>query len=170
VHELVLGGVSSGKSAWAEARAARYPRVTYVATAEAGDAEMAERLRRHRARRPAHWRTREAGDDLPELLRAHRGAAHCLLVDGLGLWLARFVDDPARLEAAAAALPAALEAASGPVLLVSDEVGLGGVAAHPVARRFADHLGRLNQALAARCARVVLVAAGLPLFLKGEPS
>jgi len=169
VHELVLGGVSSGKSAWAEARAARHPRVTYVATAEARDGEMAERLRRHRARRPAHWRTLEAGDDLPDLLRAHREADHCLLVDGLGLWLARFVDDATRLRAAAEALPVALEAASGPVLLVSDEVGLGGVAAHPVARRFADHLGRLNQALAARCARVVLVAAGLPLYLKGEP-
>ncbi len=168
MRELVLGGVSSGKSAWAEARAARHPRVTYVATAEAMDEEMAERLRRHRARRPAHWRTVTTGDELPDLLRAHREADHCLLVDGLGLWLARFVDDVVRLQAAVEALPAALEAASGPVLLVSDEVGLGGVAAHPVARRFADHLGRLNQALAARCARVVLVAAGLPLFLKGD--
>ncbi len=166
--ELVLGGVSSGKSAWAEARAARFSEVVYFATAWAGDEEMTRRIHHHRARRPRHWCLVEVGADLASALRRHDAEGRCLLVDGLGLWLARFVDDEARLAQAPQALLTALASLQASVILVSDEVGLGGVAMTPAGRRFADALGALNQALARRARRVVWVSAGLPLFLKGE--
>ncbi len=166
--ELVLGGVASGKSAWAEARAGRFAEVVYFATAWGGDAEMAARIRRHQVRRPGHWRVVEVEADLAAALRRHDAEGRCLLVDGLGLWLARFSDDQGRLAQTSQELLATLENLRASVILVSDEVGLGGVAMSSVGRRFADALGRLNQDLARRARRVVWVSAGLPLFLKGE--
>ena len=168
---LVLGGARSGKSAYAESlvegHLARHPRAValYLATAEAGDAEMAERIRQHRARRGTRWRTVEAPLEVAAVL-ASGGPAAPALLDCLTLWLANQMaagHDPAgeteRLLAAARAHPA-------PVVLVANEVGLGIVPKNALARAFRDEAGRLNQRAAAAADRVVFVAAGLPLVMK----
>ena len=167
--ELILGGARSGKSALAE----RHARdsglaVTYVATATAGDDEMAERIRHHRARRPAHWVTVEAPAELARILEHEAGAGRLLLVDCLTLWLGNLLDDAEALAAERDALLTALPKLPGRTLLVSNEVGLGIVPDNALARRFRDEAGRLNQAVAAACDRVTFVAAGLPLTLKGR--
>lgn len=168
MRELILGGARSGKSALAEQRAAASGQaVTFVATAEAGDAEMAARIAAHRERRPAHWTTVEAPRELAAALRAHAGPGRLLLVDCLTLWLANLVADDTALEHERAALLAALPALAGEIVLVSNEVGLGIVPDNPLGRRFRDAAGRLNQEVAGACERVTLVAAGLPLTLKG---
>lgn len=165
--ELIIGGARSGKSALAEARA-RDSRleVLYIATAIAGDAEMADRIAHHRARRPPHWRTIETPASLAETLVAESSPGQCIIVDCLTLWLAGLIDDPVHRVADVDALVAVLPALSGRVLLVSNEVGSGIVPANALARHFADEQGRLNQRVAAACDRVTLVVAGLPLELK----
>ena len=138
----------------------------YVATAQAFDDEMRTRIAEHRARRAAGWRTVEAP---LALLDALRGAGNApVLVDCLTLWLSNLLLADADLDAAEAALDAALGRAA-PTVLVSNEVGLGIVPDNALARRFRDHAGRLHQRLAARADRVVLTVAGLPLFMKGGP-
>lgn len=161
VITLVLGGTRSGKSEVAERLAARCPSpVTYVATGQASDPEMAERIAAHRDRRPASWSTVEAGLDLPEVLRGLDGT---VLVDALGTWVAGFPDlevDPGLLCEALRA-----RAARSDTILVSEEVGLGVHAPTEIGRRFADVLGSLNQAVAGVAGSVLLVVAGrvLPL-------
>lgn len=168
MRELIIGGARSGKSRLAEERAAASGlAVTYVATATAGDAEMAERIAEHRARRPTEWRTVEAGPELGAVLAAQCEPGRLVLVDCLTLWLGALIDDPDALARERAGLLAAVEQARGPVILVSNEVGLGIVPANAAARTFRDEAGRLNQAVAAACDRVTFVAAGLPLTLKG---
>lgn len=180
--ELILGGARSGKSSLAQARAAADGRaVTVIATAEAGDAEMAERIARHRAERPGHWRTVEAPRGLASALRAAAAADHCVVVDCLTLWLANLLggaETPPELHDAAQppvlatereALLAVLPVLPGRILLVANEVGLGLVPETPLGRLFRDEAGRLNQQLAALCQRVTFVAAGLPMELKGRP-
>lgn len=167
--ELILGGARSGKSALAEARARDSGLdVTYVATGAAGDEEMAARIAHHRARRPPHWATVEVPRALASALDAHAAPERCLIVDCLTLWLANLIDDETATKAETEALLAALPALPGRVLLVSNEVGCGIVPINALARRFADEQGRLNQRVAAVCRRVTLVAAGLPLELKGR--
>lgn len=179
---LVLGGARSGKSAHAE-RLARESRkeVVYLATSRAGDAEMAARIAHHRERRPAHWRTVEEELALADALRAHCTSGRIVLVDCLTLWLSNllFCDGrewpevgtvtlPDRFGAERAALLALLDGeAPGDIVFVSNEVGMGIVPWGAVSRCFADEAGRLNQDVAARAERVVFVAAGLPLMLKG---
>jgi len=166
---LVLGGARAGKSAYAEALIApddRGPGL-YLATAEAGDAEMAERIAQHRARRGAAWTTIEEPLELTQALRAYARAERPILVDCLTLWLSNLMLAGRDPEAATGGLIDALPRLAGPIVLVSNEVGLGIVPDNPLARRFRDAAGRLNQAVAAACQRVVLVAAGLPLVLKG---
>ncbi|QPC44372.1 bifunctional adenosylcobinamide kinase/adenosylcobinamide-phosphate guanylyltransferase [Kaustia mangrovi] len=165
---LVLGGARSGKSRHAEARGAghRGPK-RYIATAEAGDEEMAARIAAHRADRGAGWETIEAPRDLVSALRAAMAADAFVLVDCVTVWLSNVMlaeEDP---KAAVAALLDVLEEARGTVVLVSNEVGLGIVPDNALARRFRDVAGRANQQLAAACDEVVFVAAGLPLTLKG---
>mgnify|MGYP001228450332 CR=1 FL=1 len=177
--ELILGGARSGKSGEAERRAAASGlAVTVIATAEALDEEMAERIRRHRADRPAGWRTLEAPVALADTLRREAAPDRCLVVDCLTLWLCNLLAGAETLPPAAGAdalptfrrerdaLLAALPELPGRVILVANEVGLGLVPETPLGRLFRDEAGRLNQAVAARCARVVFVAAGLPLVLK----
>lgn len=167
MRELILGGVKSGKSCHAEAvAAASGATVVYLATARAGDAEMAERIARHRARRPAGWTTREVGDDLAGALAAEAAAGRCLLVDCLTLWLSGLIERPSAWRAARTALLEGVTAVPGTLLLVSNEVGDGVVPADPLSRRFVDEAGSLHQALAARCERVTRVTAGLPQRLK----
>lgn len=168
-HALVLGGARSGKSSLALRMAeALGPRRRFVATAEAFDAEMADRIARHRSERGPGWETLEAPLDLTGAVGPD-DAVDVVLVDCLTLWLSNLMfagRDPAE---ETAALMAAAEASETPVILVSNEVGLGLVPETPLGRAFRDAQGRLNQAVAARCRSVVFVAAGLPLSLKGPP-
>jgi adenosylcobinamide kinase / adenosylcobinamide-phosphate guanylyltransferase len=170
VKELVLGGVRSGKSRYAERQArASGLRVTYIATAIAGvDAELAERIRRHRSHRPAEWVTVEEPVALGAALRAHAGAECCLLVECLTLWVAHLLtsgsDD--RLESERSSLLRAVGEIPGHLILVSNETGLGIMPPGTLSRRFLDVSGELHQSLAAVCDRVTLVVAGLPQPLK----
>lgn len=169
MRELILGGARSGKSRLAEQRAlASELDVACIVTAEAGDAEMAARIEAHRARRPATWTTVEAPRYLATALRAEAGSDRIVLVDCLTLWLANLIDDESALARERARLLDLLPDLPGRIVLVSNEVGLGIVPAHPLARRFRDEAGILNQDLAAVCDRVTLVAAGLPVTLKAE--
>lgn len=163
----MLGGARSGKSRHAEALITRLPPPwVYVATAQAFDDEMRARIVEHRGRRAAGWRTIEAPLALADALRDAGDVP--VLVDCLTLWLSNLMLADADLDAAEAALDAALGRAA-PTVLVSNEVGLGIVPDNALARRFRDQAGRLHQRLAARADRVVLTVAGLPLFVKGGP-
>lgn len=170
---LVLGGARSGKSAYAERLIeALPPPWLYVATAEAWDDEMRARIAQHRARRPAGWETREAPRDLAGVL-AGPATGRPVLVDCLTLWLTNVLLAEVDLAGAdvAAETAALIEACArhpGPLVLVSNEVGLGIVPDNALARRFRDEAGRLHQRLAALADRVVLTVAGLPLVVKGD--
>jgi adenosylcobinamide kinase/adenosylcobinamide-phosphate guanylyltransferase len=164
---LVLGGARSGKSCYAERLiTAAPPPWIYVATAEPGDAEMAERIARHRARRGTGWTTLETPRDVVGALAAH--ATTPMLVDCLTLWLSNALLARADVDAEIERLEAALTQVAAPLVLVANEVGFGIVPDNPLGRRFRDAQGLLNQRIAARADRVVLVVAGLPLTIKGE--
>ena len=166
---LVLGGARSGKSRHAEALvSARPPPWLYVATGEAGDDEMTARIAAHRARRGADWRTIEAPRDIAAVLAGAPGGS-AMLVDCLTLWLSNLMLADADIDAEIDHLDDALTRAPVPLVLVSNEVGLGIVPDNALARRFRDAQGRLNQRVAARADRVVLMVAGLPLVVKGNP-
>jgi adenosylcobinamide kinase/adenosylcobinamide-phosphate guanylyltransferase len=163
---LVLGGARSGKSRHAEGLiAALPPPWTYVATAEAGDEEMAARIKSHRERRGAQWRTIEAPRELAKALAACGDGP--VLVDCLTLWLSNLMLAEANVEEETAQLEETLAATKGPLVLVANEVGSGIVPGYPLGRRFRDMQGILNQRMAARAERVILMVAGLPLALKG---
>lgn len=180
---LVLGGARSGKSAWAERLAAASGKeVVYIATAQAGDGEMAARIVHHRARRPSAWTTVEEPLALGDAILRASAPDRLVLVDCLTLWLSNLmfcgeadlpdagpIELPPRFELEHARFLQALAQAPGEVVLVSNEVGMGIVPFGAVTRRFADEAGRLNQATAAIAGRVVMLAAGLPLVLKGAP-
>lgn len=167
---LILGGARSGKSRYAEGLIAALPPVwnppwIYVATAEPGDEEMRARIAAHRARRGPSWQTVEAPQELAEAVILAQPAP--VLVDCLTLWLSNLMLIDADIEAETVRLERALEAATAPVVLVSNEVGSGIVPEHPLGRSFRDLQGALNQRIAARAERVVLMVAGLPLAVKG---
>jgi adenosylcobinamide kinase / adenosylcobinamide-phosphate guanylyltransferase len=163
---LVLGGARSGKSRYAERLiAACRPPWVYVATAEAGDAEMARRIADHRARRGGNWHTVEAPHDLPDALSGIAIDAP-VLVDCLTLWLSNRMLADSAMDAEVARLEAALGGRVEPTVLVSNEVGFGIVPDNALARRFRDLQGSLNQRLAACADRVILMVAGLPLTVK----
>ncbi|MDE2791549.1 MAG: bifunctional adenosylcobinamide kinase/adenosylcobinamide-phosphate guanylyltransferase [Paracoccaceae bacterium] len=172
---LVLGGAASGKSLYAErlAVASGLKRV-YVATARPSDAEMRQKIDRHRSRRGTQWTTIEAaGTDLVDLLTSGpgRGARSVVLVDSLTLWTSELVvsvQDVEKYDARASALREAVRHHAGPVICVSDDVSGGIVPANPLTRHFRDCHGRLNQGFAEDSDLVVLVTAGLPLALKGQ--
>ena len=165
---LVLGGACSGKSRYAECIVEGAAACgTYCATAEAGDAEMAQRIAAHRARRGSFWRTIEEPLALAPVIAAESLLDQPLLIDCLTLWLSNLILADRPIENETAALCAALRLAAGSVVLVANEVGLGLVPETPLGRRFRDAAGSLNQQIAALADRVVFVAAGLPLVLKG---
>jgi adenosylcobinamide kinase/adenosylcobinamide-phosphate guanylyltransferase len=164
---LVLGGARSGKSRYAEqlVECAASAGI-YCATAEAGDAEMAARIAAHRARRGPFWGTVEAPLALPEAIADQAAPERPVLVDCLTLWLSNLLLAGMRPDKSASALCRTLREAAGPVVLVSNEVGMGLVPETALGRRFRDAAGWLNQEVAALADRVVFVAAGLPLVLK----
>lgn len=184
MRELILGGARSGKSRLAEKKAvvceALGMEVVYIATAEALDAEMSERLAHHRAQRPGHWLTVEEPIALAQALQAHAAPNHCLIIDCLTLWLSALVfkgEAGQQMEAGEPiacaffarerqALLDVLPQLPGEIILVSNEIGSGVVPENRLARRFADEQGRLNQDVAARCERVTLSVAGIPLALR----
>ena len=170
---FVLGGARSGKSAHAEQLASDsgYP-VTYIATAQIADAEFAERVEHHRARRPAHWQLIEASVDLAGALASVDAPGHCILIDCLTLWLANLHFPPENTASSVdpqthmRAFEAALASVQGKVIVVSNENGLGVVPLGAATRLYVDEIGRLNQRVAALSTHVTMMIAGLPLVLK----
>lgn len=173
MRQLILGGVRSGKSRLAERLATAFDApVTYIATAEARDDEMAARIAAHRAHRPTHWQTVEAGVALGAAIDAAAQPGGVVLVDCLTLWLTQLLcaaDVDTALPLQREALLEAVRASQGELILVSNETGMGIMPMDALSRRFGDEAGRLHQDLAASCERVILTAAGLPLVLKGDP-
>jgi len=169
--ELILGGARSGKSRYAEQQAGRSGQpVVYIATAQALDAEMAQRIAHHRQQRPEHWHTREEPLALAAALR--RAAAEfpqaLLLVDCLTLWLTNCLlhEDGQRWAAEREQLLSLLQQPPAPLLLVSNEVGYGIVPLGDLSRRFVDEAGRLHQEIAQLAPEVTLVVAGIPMAVK----
>lgn len=180
---LILGGARSGKSAYAERLAGESGRpVLYIATATAGDDEMAARIARHRAQRPGDWRTVEAPVDVAEAVRGNAGRGDAVLLDCLTLWVSNVMlretgsateipmDSLAAIEARlvreALALVDEARQRDLSLALVSNEVGMGVVPAFPLGRQFQDVLGRVNQAVAGAADAVILMIVGLPVDLR----
>jgi adenosylcobinamide kinase/adenosylcobinamide-phosphate guanylyltransferase len=196
---LVLGGARGGKSGFAEQLAADLAaahggRVTYLATSETNDAEMAARVAAHRAARPAAWTTVECPREVPAALRTHAAGSDVFLLDCVTFWVSNLLfaqgafggTDPgdefnydksllsteqeraasARVSTAIDDLLSTLTATKTTLIAVSNEVGLGVVPEYPLARLYRDELGRANQRLAAAADKVYLLVAGLPLDLK----
>lgn len=165
--QLILGGARSGKSSFAQRQAENLPgELIYVATAQALDAEMAERITRHQAERGARWLTVEAPLDLLKVIESKSRLGNVLLVDCLTLWASNLMFAENDVAQAINGLTSALAKASGKIVLVSNEVGLGIVPDNALARRFRDVAGDVNQAVAKSVDSVVFVAAGLPMVLK----
>ncbi len=167
---LILGGARSGKSRHAESLVEQAGgRLVYLATAEARDEEMRARIREHQRRRGDRWQTIEEPLDLVAALTKHAAPECAILVDCLTLWLSNLMGAGRNVDGEVANLVAALPNLDGAILFVSNEVGMGIVPENALARSFRDQAGRLNQQVAAAADRVVFVAAGLPLVLKGPP-
>jgi adenosylcobinamide kinase/adenosylcobinamide-phosphate guanylyltransferase len=173
---LVLGGARSGKSTHAEKLATGtlhgatpHPAV-YIATAEAGDVEMATRIMAHRARRGVGWTTIEEPLKLAEALEAADAHDQPVLVDCLTLWLSNLMHAEADVDEATDDLMRSLDGHRSPVVFVSNELGLGLVPETPLGRSFRDAMGRMNMRVAERANRVIFMAAGLPLVMKDRPA
>ena len=168
---LVLGGARSGKSRIAlQVAASASPERTYIATAQAFDDEMRERIAQHRMERDASWRTIDAPLELCDSLRDLTAPGKAVLVDCLTLWLSNIVLADRDPEPETERLVQSIREARGPLVLVSNEVGHGIVPSTPLGRRFRDAQGRLNQRVAEACDAVVFVAAGCPILLKPAPA
>ena len=173
---LVLGGARSGKSTHAERlvtgslHGAAPQAAVYIATAQAGDVEMATRIMAHRARRGAGWTTIEEPLKLDEALGLAAVQGRPVLVDCLTLWLSNVMLAGGDVDEATDDLLRTLDEVAVPVVFVSNEVGLGIVPETPLGRSFRDAQGRLNMRMAERADRVILMAAGLPLTLKDRPA
>lgn len=172
---LVLGGARSGKSTHAEKLVTGtlfgdLPRpAVYIATAQAGDIEMATRIMAHRMRRGGNWTTLEEPLWLSDALQRAAPHRQPILIDCLTLWLSNLMHAGEDIDQAADELVQALDEIEMPVILVSNEVGLGIVPETSLGRAFRDAQGRLNMRMAERADRVVLMTAGLPLTLKDRP-
>lgn len=177
---LIFGGARSGKSAYAEQLAIASGRpVIYLATAQAGDAEMQSRIAHHQERRPASWRTLECTLELGKTILQASTPDNLILIDCLTLWLSNLlfsenieypeigrITPPENFSIQRAAFLLALENIPGDLIMVSNEVGMGIIPNGAISRWFVDEAGRLNQAVAAQCEQVSWVAAGLPLHFK----
>ena len=172
---LVLGGVKSGKSRYAEQQARNWLQgsgegqreLVYLATAESLGDEFSDRIARHRARRPADWLTIEEPIAIAEVIRQHADPNQCVLVECLTLWMSNLLGlEEAAREQQVEQFLEALSASRAEIFLVANETGLGIMPANRLARAFGDASGILHQRLAAVCNRVVVIVAGLPLELK----
>ena len=160
---LILGGARSGKSRFAESlcKALR----TYIATAQAFDDEMTQRIAKHRDDRGPEWNTIEAPLDLVGAVKSAKGD---VMVDCLTLWLTNLVMKEENVEAEISALIEALKHTTNKLIIVSNELGLGIVPEHGLSRRFRDQHGVMNQHLAAVAQCVVFMVAGIPQVIKGR--
>ncbi len=166
---LVLGGVRSGKSHYAQQLGEHASRVVFVATATAGDDdEMRRKVERHQASRPPHWQTVEEPLRLAETIARHGSSCDLMIIDCLTFFAANLLDASGDEQSAVEALCMALKTPPCSVVLVSNEVGSGVVPAYPSGRRFRDLLGEMNQSVARVASNVLLLVAGLPLVLKGD--
>ena len=164
---LVLGGVRSGKSRYAQQLGEQTERVVFVATAHAGDDDMHRKIARHRDNRPAHWTTVEEPLALAETLAQHGPACDLMIIDCLTFFATNLLMQEAD-EGPVGRLCTALVEPPCSVVLVSNEVGSGVVPPYLLGRRFRDLLGEINQSVAKVSSDVLLLVAGLPLVLKGE--
>ena len=168
---LILGGVKSGKSALAEGQAIDSQlKVTYIATATAGDSAMRQRINHHQQQRPTDWQTIEEPIHLAKQLQDHCSANHCILVDCLTLWLTNLLmqNDEALLRSETNDLIASLANIKGKLIIVSNETNMGIMPLGDITRRYCDEIGLLHQTIAALSDTVVLTIAGLPHILKGK--
>jgi len=166
---LVLGGARSGKSRYAEDLTMLLPPPwVYIATAQGLDEEMRQRIAEHRRRRGGEWRTIEAPLDLAGAIRDAKKEGHAVLVDCLTLWITNLWLTQMDQRAEEARLKAALNRAALPIVLVSNEVGLGIVPETELGRALRDEIGSLNQRFAALADRVILLVAGLPIVVKEQ--
>jgi adenosylcobinamide kinase / adenosylcobinamide-phosphate guanylyltransferase len=170
---FVLGGAQSGKSYYAQRLAAGFERVTFIATAEARDAEMRKKIARHRSERPADWRTVEAPVDLCARIRSESANADAIIVDCLTVYVANVMGRRTRRrcnpEEHIDELCDAIQAANASVILVSNEVGSGVVPPYRSGRVFRDFLGQLNRKVAEIADTIVLMVAGFPVMVKARP-
>lgn len=165
---LVLGGARSGKSSFAENLVTQSGLTRhYIATGRAWDDEMRDRIRAHQVQRGEGWITHEEPVDLVGQLSAIDAPDCAVLVDCLTLWVTNLMLDNSDIPAECARLVDLVSRLKGRVVFVSNEVGLGIVPENRMARDFRDHAGRLHQSVAAQCAEVYFIAAGLPLKMKG---
>lgn len=163
----MLGGARSGKSTYAEDQALQSGRaLIYIATSQAFDTEMEERIALHRERRGADWQLSEEPLELIAAIKAHDDPKNLILVDCLTLWLSNLMHAERDVDQEVHSLAETVPGLSSKILFVSNEVGLGIVPENALARQFRDHQGRLNQSIAAAVDRVDFIAAGLPLTLK----
>ena len=166
---LVLGGVRSGKSHYAQQLGERAARVVFVATAKAGDDdEMQRKVERHQSSRPLHWQTVEEPLRLAEAIARYGPSCDLMIIDCLTFFAANLLDAQGDEQSAVEALCKALQSPPCSIVLVSNEVGSGVVPAYPSGRRFRDLLGEMNQSVARVASNVLLLVAGLPLVLKGQ--
>jgi adenosylcobinamide kinase / adenosylcobinamide-phosphate guanylyltransferase len=165
---LVLGGVRSGKSDYAQRLGERAEKVTFIATARVYDDEMRQKVDRHRSNRPAHWQTVEEPLGLAEVVTQQGPTCDVMIIDCLTLFAANLLEAGGDAQDRIDALCLALESPPCPVVLVSNEVGSGVVPEYPSGRRFRDLLGEMNQSVARVASNVLLMVAGLPLVLKGN--
>ena len=166
---LITGGARAGKSRYAERlMSARPARHAVVATGVAGDAEMAARIARHKAERDPGWEVIEQSISVRAAVRNAARPDRVVLLDCLTLWISNLMGERRDIEAEVEGLVGTLRNAAGPVIVITNEVGLGIVPDNAPARAYRDHLGRANQSVAAAADCVLLMTAGIPLALKGE--
>lgn len=172
MKSLILGGMKSGKSRFAEQLASQLEQpVVYIATAQPWDDEMRERIRAHQTQRPSHWHTVEAPIYLAQALQRHDAPNRTILVDCLTLWITQLLchDNPALLAQELNAFQTLLPHLKADIILVSNETNMGVTPMDALSRRFCDTAGKLHQHLAPSMDSVVLTVAGLPLYVKGKP-
>ena len=172
MKSLILGGMKSGKSRFAEQLASQLEQpVVYIATAQPWDDEMRQRIHAHQQQRPSQWQTVEVPLHLAAALKQQDAPNRTLLVDCLTLWITQLLchDNPALLAQELNAFQALLPSLQANLILVSNETNMGVIPMDALSRRFCDTAGKLHQTLAPMMNNLVLTVAGLPLYIKGTP-
>ena len=169
-NTLVLGGMRSGKSEFAESIIENFGKGLYIATAvmPENDQEMATRILKHKKRRGANWTTVEEPLNIVEVIEREVSPSRPILVDCLTLWLSNLMYLERCINTEVNKLKNFLEKSSGPVIFVSNEVGLGIISENEISRKFGDHMGYVNQVIGGACSRVIFVAAGISFVMKDQ--